>query len=126
MSPREERDLDLGAVEPGRGKTVGKYQLLAVLGRGGMADVFLALSRGPMGFSKLVVLKRLRKALAEDKGFRDMFLDEPRLAAPLNPPNVVHTHEVGEDQGNYFIAMEYLEGQSLNKVIRELSKRGEV
>jgi serine/threonine-protein kinase len=125
MSPREERDDDLGAVEPGRGKTVGKYQLLAVLGRGGMADVFLALSRGPMGFSKLVVLKRLRRALADDKGFRDMFLDEARLAARLNHPNVVHTHEVGEDSGNYFIAMEYLEGQSLNKVIRELTKRNE-
>src|SRR5580692_2855373 len=125
MSRPEERDDDPAAVEPGRGRSVGKYQLLAVLGRGGMADVFLALSRGPMGFSKLVVLKRLRRALADDKGFRNMFLDEARLAARLNHPNVVHTHEVGEDKGNYFIAMEYLEGQSLNKVIHELSKRGE-
>jgi serine/threonine protein kinase len=125
MSRPEERDDDPAAVEPGRGRSVGKYQLLAVLGRGGMADVFLALSRGPMGFSKLVVLKRLRRALADDKGFRDMFLDEARLAARLNHPNVVQTHEVGEHDGIYFIAMEYLEGQSLNKIIRELSKRGE-
>ncbi len=125
MSRREERDDDLGAVEPGRGAAVGKYQLLAVLGRGGMADVFLALARGPMGFSKLVVLKRLRRALADDKSFRDMFLDEARLAARLNHPNVVQTHEVGEYDGIYFIAMEYLEGQSLNKIIRELSKREE-
>jgi serine/threonine protein kinase len=125
MSRREERDDDLEAVEPGRGATLGKYQLLAVLGRGGMADVFLALSRGPMGFNKLVVVKRLRSALSDDRSFRNMFLDEARIAARLNHPNVVHTHEVGEVDGNYFIAMEYLEGQSLNKIIRRLSKSGE-
>ena len=108
---------------PGRTPTVGKYQLLAVLGRGGMADVFLALSRGPMGFNKLTVVKRLRAGLADDNSFRDMFLDEARLAARLNHPNVVHTYEVGEHDGVYFIAMEYLEGQSLNKVIKEAQKR---
>jgi serine/threonine protein kinase len=124
MSRREERDDDLEAVAPGRGATLGKYQLLAILGRGGMADVFLALSRGPMGFNKLVVVKRLRSALSDDRSFRNMFLDEARLAARLNHPNVVQTHEVGEADGVYFIAMEYLEGQSLNKIIRELSKRG--
>jgi serine/threonine protein kinase len=124
MSRREERDDDLEAVEPGRGATLGKYQLLAVLGRGGMADVFLALARGPMGFHKLVVVKRLRVSLSDDRSFRNMFLDEARLAARLNHPNVVQTHEVGEADGVFFIAMEYLEGQSLNKIIRELSKRG--
>ena len=96
----------------------GKYQLFASLGRGGMADVFLAVSRGPMGFNKLVVIKRLRPALAEEPAFRTMFLDEARLAARLNHPNVVHTYEVGEHGGIYFIAMEYLEGQSLNKVMK--------
>src|SRR5512140_624751 len=103
----------------------GKYQLFASLGRGGMADVFLAVSRGPMGFNKLVVIKRLRPALAEEAAFRQMFLDEARLAARLNHPNVVHTYEVGEHHGIYFIAMEYLEGQSLNKIIKEAAKRGE-
>src|SRR5689334_3096969 len=88
----------------------GKYQLFASLGRGGMADVYLAVSRGPMGFNKLVVIKRLRPALAEEVSFRTMFLDEARLAARLNHPNVVHTYEVGEHAGIYFIAMEYLEG----------------
>jgi eukaryotic-like serine/threonine-protein kinase len=104
----------------------GKYHLFASLGRGGMADVFLAVSRGPMGFNKLVVIKRLRPALAEEASFRNMFLDEARLAARLNHPNVVHTYEVGEHNGIYFIAMEYLEGQSLNKVIKEAVRRNEV
>jgi serine/threonine protein kinase len=125
MSRREERDDDLEAVEPSRGATLGKYQLLAVLGRGGMADVFLALSRGPMGFNKLVVVKRLRSSLSDDRTFRNMFLDEARIAARLNHANVVQTHEVGEVDGSYFIAMEFLEGQSLNKIIRALSKRGD-
>ncbi|MCA9588056.1 MAG: serine/threonine protein kinase, partial [Myxococcales bacterium] len=91
----------------------------------GMADVFLAVARGQMGFNKLAVLKRLRQALAEETAFRNMFLDEARLAARLNHPNIVHTYEVGEQNGVYFIAMEYLEGQSLNKVMKEALRRKE-
>jgi serine/threonine-protein kinase len=103
----------------------GKYQLFASLGRGGMADVFLSVARGQMGFNKLAVVKRLRQALAEEPAFRNMFLDEARLAARLNHPNIVHTYEVGEQNGVYFIAMEYLEGQSLNKVLKEALRRKE-
>jgi len=103
----------------------GKYQLFASLGRGGMADVFLSVARGQMGFNKLAVIKRLRQALAEEPAFRNMFLDEARLAARLNHPNIVHTYEVGEQNGIYFIAMEYLEGQSLNKVLKEALRRKE-
>jgi tRNA A-37 threonylcarbamoyl transferase component Bud32 len=77
-----------------------------------------------MGFDKLAVIKRLRPGLADEESFRDMFLDEARLAARLNHPNVVHTYEVGEHDGVYFIAMEYLEGQPLNAIAREAEKRG--
>jgi serine/threonine-protein kinase len=101
----------------------GKYSLFARLGRGGMADVFLAVARGPMGFNKLTVIKRLLPSLAEEASFRDMFLDEARLAARLNHPNVVQTIEVGQQDGAYFIAMEYLDGQPLNLVVREASKQ---
>jgi len=90
-----------------------------------MADVFLSVARGQMGFNKLAVIKRLRQALAEEAAFRNMFLDEARLAARLNHPNIVHTYEVGEQAGVYFIAMEYLEGQSLNKVLKEALRRNE-
>jgi serine/threonine protein kinase len=103
----------------------GRYQLFASLGRGGMADVFLSVARGQMGFNKLAVIKRLRQALAEEPAFRNMFLDEARLAARLSHPNIVHTYEVGEQNGVYFIAMEYLEGQSLNKVLKEALRRKE-
>jgi serine/threonine protein kinase len=87
-----------------------------------MAEVELAARRGPGGFSKLVVLKRLR---SDDASLREMFLEEARLAALLHHPNVVQTYEISEVDGSYFIAMEYLEGQSLEKIIRETQKLGE-
>jgi len=123
-APQEVKPLPEAAVGPTQGTSFGKYQLFASLGRGGMADVFLSVARGPMGFNKLVVIKRLRQALAEEPSFRTMFLDEARLAARLNHPNIVHTYEVGEHNGIYFIAMEYLEGQSLNKVMKDSVRAG--
>lgn len=97
---------------------IGKYRLLAELGHGGMARVFLAVASGPSGFSKLVVLKMIRMHLAEDPDAVQMFLDEARLAGRLNHPNVVHTHEVVEEGGRYMMVMEYLEGQSLSAVFK--------
>jgi eukaryotic-like serine/threonine-protein kinase len=103
--------------------SIGRYELLARLGRGGMADVFLALSRGAAGVHKLVVVKRLRPGVAEDRAMVEMFLDEARLATRLNHPNIVHTYEVGEADGGYFIAMEYLQGQPLSQLLRNEKAR---
>jgi serine/threonine-protein kinase len=89
-----------------------------------MAEVFLAVVRGPAGFNKLVVIKQIRPQLAEDPEFLGMFLDEARLAARLSHPNVVQTNEVGQEGERYFIAMEYLEGQPLNRVLHRLSRAG--
>ena len=72
-----------------------RYQPIAELGQGGMADVLLAMMQGAAGFTKLVVVKRLRSNLAEDAELLAMFCDEARLAARLNHPNVVQTYEVG-------------------------------
>src|SRR5215469_10626012 len=117
---------DDGTKTMASGRTAfGKYRAFASLGSGGMADVFLAIARGPKGFNKLVVIKSLKKELSGEQSFVDMFLDEARLAARLNHPNVVHTHEVDDQDGAYFIAMEFLEGQSLNKVLDQVKKRGE-
>jgi serine/threonine protein kinase len=102
----------------------GKYQLLATLGQGGMADVYLAVARGPLGFNKLVVLKRLRTH-AEDEGQTlQMFLDEARLAARLNHPNIVDTYDVGSEGDSYFIAMEYLDGQPLSRILKSTRRSG--
>jgi eukaryotic-like serine/threonine-protein kinase len=98
---------------------LGRYRLLMELGHGGMAHVYLALATGIAGFSKLVVLKVMRDELREHPASLNMFLGEARLAARMNHPNVVHTTEVGEDGGHYFICMEYLEGQTLSRLLRK-------
>ena len=99
--------------------TLGRYRLLMELGHGGMAHVYLALVTGLAGFSKLVVLKVMRDELREHPASLNMFLGEARLAARMNHPNVVVTSEVGEDNGRYYICMEYLEGQTLGRVLKK-------
>ena len=98
--------------------TFGKYHPLFELGRGGMATVMLTVIRGPAGFNKLQVLKILLDDLTQEEDFLTMFLEEARLSARLNHPNIVQTNEVGSENGKYFIAMEYLEGHSLEEIFR--------
>jgi serine/threonine protein kinase len=81
-----------------------------------MADIYLAVARGTLGFNKLVVLKHLRST--DDERSLDMFMDEARLAARLSHPNIVDTYDVGREGDSYFIAMEYLEGQSLSRLLK--------
>ncbi len=107
-------------------RELGKYRIVAELGSGGMGDVYLAIVAGPNGFSKLVVLKVLKSDLAENADFLAMFLDEARLAAQLNHPNIVQTNEVGVEGGTYFIAMEYLEGQTLFRIQNRFGFAGKV
>jgi serine/threonine protein kinase len=114
-----------GTPEGDAAVVAGKYHVFADIGRGGMADVYLAAAQGPMGFNKLVVVKRLRPALSDDATLTSMFLDEARLAARLNHANIVHTYEVGKYDGGYFIAMEYVEGQSLAAMAVESGRRYE-
>jgi serine/threonine-protein kinase len=83
-----------------------------------MAEVQLALQRGPAGFEKLVVVKLVHENLASQKPFVDMLLDEARIAALVKHPNVVDIYDLGEADGRYFIAMEYLEGEPLLAVLR--------
>ncbi|WXA99290.1 serine/threonine protein kinase [Pendulispora brunnea] len=84
----------------------------------------LAVISGPGGFNKLQVLKLLRQELAVEPEFCSMFLEEARLSARINHANVAQTNEVGFDGERYFIAMEYLEGQSLDELMRRAKARG--
>lgn len=102
--------------------TIGNYQVIAKLGEGGMASVYLGMAFGKARFRKLVVTKVLHPTLCNSTEFLESFLAEARLAAQLNHPNVVNTYEVGEDQGRPFIAMEYLEGQSYWSLLKKVGR----
>jgi serine/threonine protein kinase len=101
---------------------LGKYQLIATLGQGGMGTVYLALASGFGQFRKLLVLKELRQDLTRRGGFVRMFMDEAKLAARLSHPNVVQTFEASEVDDRYFLAMEYLDGQSLSALLDRLAQ----
>lgn len=99
--------------------SIGNLHRLLDLGRGGMARVWLAMSTGANGFRKLVVVKQLRPEFADNERVRMMFVDEARLAAKLNHPNTVQTLEVTEHEGEFFMVMEYLDGQPLDAIQRQ-------
>ena len=101
---------------------LGKYQLVAEIARGGMGVVYLAVAHGPARFSKLLVVKELKPELADDPAFLEMFLEEARLAARLNHPNIVQTYEIGSDGKHHFMVMDYLEGMTLAGVLRKKNK----
>jgi serine/threonine protein kinase len=108
--------MELASVAP-QDAAHGRYHPIAELGQGGTANVYLAIARGPNSFNKLVVLKILKHELAHEASFRSMFMNEARLAARLNHPNVVQTNEVFETDGRPVIVMEYLEGQTLSRIL---------
>lgn len=105
---------------------IGKYKLVKLIASGGMAEVYLARQAGAAGFEKFVCLKRILPHLARDKQFVEMFLNEARLAARLDHPNIVSIFDLGEASGNYFIAMEFIDGPSLRAIARRAHERGEL
>jgi eukaryotic-like serine/threonine-protein kinase len=106
-------------------ETFGRYELLRKIASGGMGQVYLARQKGPVGFQKLLVVKRLLPHLSEEEEFIQMFLDEARIAAHLNHPNIAQIYELGEVDGIYFIAMEYVHGEAIAEVHkRALQRKG--
>ncbi|MEM7447753.1 MAG: serine/threonine-protein kinase [Myxococcota bacterium] len=102
----------------------GKYTLLQRLAVGGMAELFLALQHSMAGFEKLVVVKRVLPKLASDAKFVEMLKSEARIAASLNHPNVAHIYDVGVVEGEPYIAMEYVHGQDLRSIVRQMKAKG--
>lgn len=96
----------------------GRYRLERWLAQGGMANIFLATYTGPLGFEREVVLKVILPQYAHHGSFITMFLDEARLAARLNHPNIVQVHDLGEARGYHYIAMEYVDGTNLSRAMR--------
>src|SRR6476469_1319809 len=101
------------------GVPFGNYRLQRRLARGGMAEVFLARPVGVEGVEPRVALKRILPHLSESEEFRTMFLDEARLAAQLSHPNIIHIYDFGKVEDYYFIAMEYVDGVDLGRLIKQ-------
>jgi len=117
----------MDAPRPGGGlpAAVGRYEVIAHLDSGGMAQILLGRLTGPSGFERYVVIKRILPGLADDPSFVEMFLDEARLVASVRHPNVVHVQELVSEGGDLFLVMEYLEGETAAALLRRLGARGE-
>ena len=103
---------------------LGSYEIVASLKAGGMAEVYLARRKGAAGFTRPVALKLIHPHLAAEPEFVRMFVDEASLSAKIEAPNVVHVEELGQIDGVWFQAMEYVHGASLAQVIRALRAAG--
>jgi eukaryotic-like serine/threonine-protein kinase len=102
----------------------GKYTLIDRIAVGGMAEIFLARQAGLEGFEKTIVIKRIRPHLSKQSNFVKMFLNEAKLAAQLNHPNIVQIYDLGKIGESYFIAMEYIFGRDMRRIIPKADALG--
>ncbi|MEW6682048.1 MAG: protein kinase [Nitrospirota bacterium] len=102
----------------------GPYLLLKKIGRGGMAELFLARQTGVAGFERVVAIKRILPHLTEDREFVQMFVNEAKLAAQITHPHIVQIYDFGAVLGTYYMAMEYVMGKSLAAVLAQGQARG--
>ncbi|HET9624387.1 MAG TPA: protein kinase [Kofleriaceae bacterium] len=115
------------AVSERKGETtrLGSFEIVRRLTTGGMAEIFLARTRGPSGFEKLVVLKKILPKYAGRQRYVQAFLDEARLGATLDHPNIVHVYDIGMVDGSYFFTMEHLHGQDVRSILHRAWRVGE-
>jgi CRP-like cAMP-binding protein len=106
--------------------TFGRYQLLKRIGLGGMAEVYAARSHTLDGFEKDLVIKCMREDLTDDQEFVSMFIDEARISSSLSHPNIVQVFDFGQVGVTYYLAMEYVHGCDLQRVLQlpEVQARG--
>jgi eukaryotic-like serine/threonine-protein kinase len=102
---------------------IGNYEILKKMAIGGMAEILLARQVGLMGFERLVVIKRILPHLVCEESFTQMFLNEARLAARFNHPNIVQIYDLGRQDDTFYIAMEFIQGEDLKNIIRRCTKK---
>jgi eukaryotic-like serine/threonine-protein kinase len=107
------------------GTRLGRYEILVPVAQGGMARVWAARQHGQRGFSKVVAIKTILPALARDANFEAMFLDEARLASGIHHPNVCEIFDLGEEAGTLYIAMEWVNGEALSRILKPPVPRGQ-
>jgi serine/threonine protein kinase len=103
----------------------GRYELLFPYAQGGMATVWLARVQGKHGFEKLYAVKTILPHLAEDAGFRTMFLDEARIASRVRHANVAEIEDLGEDDGHLYMVLEWVQGDPWSTLVEAIAERGD-
>ena len=105
------------------GTPFGQYQLESLIATGGMAEVYRARMQGVEGFQKIVAIKRILSHLTDNDEFVTMFIDEAKLAAQLQHPNIIHIYDLGKIDKSYYIAMEFIDGRDLRSILRTLEEQ---
>jgi serine/threonine-protein kinase len=100
----------------------GKYQLISKIGEGGMAEIYKAAAPGLDNFTKVLVIKRILPAFSKNQSFIKMFIDEAKLSSILQHGNIIQIYELGEVNGQYYIAMEYVNGRDLQRTMARANK----
>src|SRR3954466_6856208 len=119
MAPADAARLQAAADLPA---SFGRYRLLNRIGIGGMAEVYRAVVRGPEGWERELVVKRILPQLSDSADFQGLFIREAKISALLMHPNIVQVYEFGEADGTYFIAMESIQGVTLRSALTRLRR----
>jgi len=101
----------------------GRYELITKLASGGMASIYLGRLIGAENFQRFVAVKIIHPHLTEDEDFVNMFLDEANITSKLDHPNIAQVIELGEQDGLYYMVMEYVEGETLSNLINRIKKQ---
>lgn len=99
---------------------LGNYDLLGLIARGGMAEIYKAKKKGVKGFEKIIAIKKILPGFGEDDKYIEMLVDEAKIAAELSHPNIVQIYDLGRKDDYYFIAMEYVLGKDLRLILTRL------
>ncbi len=105
-------------------RRIGRYRIVGKLGQGSMGTIYLGRAEGVGRFERLMAIKMIHPHLAKQKPIIEMFLDEARVAALIRHPNLVPVFEIGEHDGSYFVAMEYVSGEPLSVFLDENARVG--
>src|SRR4051812_35408303 len=116
--------MERSALRNSSQRKVGRYLICGEMAAGGMASVHLGRLLGPVGFSKIVAIKRLHEQFATDPEFLSMFIDEARLASAISHPNVVSSLDVVVEQDELLLVMEYVQGETLAQLSKLARKSG--
>ncbi|HLP47105.1 MAG TPA: serine/threonine-protein kinase, partial [Candidatus Kapabacteria bacterium] len=118
---RQAREVEIQEKDEKKNE-VGGYDIIGLIARGGMAEIYKAKRKGVKGFEKIIALKKILAGYGKDDKYIEMFVDEAKIAAELTHPNIVQIYDLGEKDDYYFIAMEYVSGKDLRLILQKLSE----